>query len=180
MRRNLLCFWVCSLALWIGRSHSLQRIALSSWQKRNACLFCKIVLKKKLRKLKPRTFSFLKIYSIIVISKARAGLPDRCHKVGILWRLGVEERNESVCEQACLHGELDDHNLHKEQLHQQSRRLWLLLCRTRHTKSSSWINFLISFNSAASYTLSLHDALPIWEQGYLTDVTKWGFFEGWE
>lgn len=38
VRRNLLCFWVCSLALWIERSHSLQRIALSSWQNRHALL----------------------------------------------------------------------------------------------------------------------------------------------
>jgi hypothetical protein len=38
VRRNLLCFWVCSLALWIGRSHSLHRIALSSWQNRRALL----------------------------------------------------------------------------------------------------------------------------------------------
>lgn len=38
VRRNLVCFCVCWLALWIGMSHSLQRIALSSWQNRNALL----------------------------------------------------------------------------------------------------------------------------------------------
>lgn len=42
VRRNLLCIWVCSLALWIGRSHSLQRIALSSLQKRMARLSCNL------------------------------------------------------------------------------------------------------------------------------------------
>ena len=41
VRRNLLCFWVCSLALCIGRSHSLQSIALSSLQNRYARLSCK-------------------------------------------------------------------------------------------------------------------------------------------
>lgn len=40
VRRNLLCFCVCSLALWIEMSHSLQRIALSSWQNRNDLLSC--------------------------------------------------------------------------------------------------------------------------------------------
>ena len=40
VRRNLVCFCVCWLALWMGTSHSLQRIALSSWQNRNALLSC--------------------------------------------------------------------------------------------------------------------------------------------
>jgi hypothetical protein len=39
-RRNLLCFCVCSFAPWIGRSHSLHRIALSSWQNRYPRLSC--------------------------------------------------------------------------------------------------------------------------------------------
>lgn len=39
-RRNLLCFSVCSFALWIGTSHSLHRIALSSWQNRYPRLSC--------------------------------------------------------------------------------------------------------------------------------------------
>ena len=38
VRRNLLCFWVCSLAVWIGKSHSLHRIALSCWQNKKARL----------------------------------------------------------------------------------------------------------------------------------------------
>ena len=40
VRRNLLCFWVCSFALWIGTSHSLHSNALSSWQNRYARLSC--------------------------------------------------------------------------------------------------------------------------------------------
>lgn len=38
VRRNLLCFIVCSLAAWIDPSQSLHRIALSSWQNRKALL----------------------------------------------------------------------------------------------------------------------------------------------
>ena len=38
VRRNLLCFLVCSLAWCIGMSHSLHSIALSSWQNNNARL----------------------------------------------------------------------------------------------------------------------------------------------
>lgn len=36
VRRNRLCFWVSSFALCIGMSHSVQSIALSSWQNRMA------------------------------------------------------------------------------------------------------------------------------------------------
>jgi hypothetical protein len=38
--RNLLCFLVSSVSLWIGMSHSLQSIALSSLQNRYARLSC--------------------------------------------------------------------------------------------------------------------------------------------
>jgi hypothetical protein len=38
LRRNLLCFFVCSLVAWIFKSHSLHKIALSSWQKTNPFL----------------------------------------------------------------------------------------------------------------------------------------------
>lgn len=41
--KNLLCFWVRWLAVWMGRSHSLQRIARSSWQKRKARLSYKTI-----------------------------------------------------------------------------------------------------------------------------------------
>lgn len=40
VRRNLLCFWVCSLTPWIGMSHSVQSIALSSMQNIYARLSC--------------------------------------------------------------------------------------------------------------------------------------------
>lgn len=45
VRRNLLCFLVCSLAKWIERSHSLHSIDLSSWQNKYARFSCK---KKKI------------------------------------------------------------------------------------------------------------------------------------
>lgn len=36
VRRNLVCFCVCSFALWIGTSQSLHKSALSCWQNRKA------------------------------------------------------------------------------------------------------------------------------------------------